>query len=291
MLKFSVPSYIRHKNLYLFFSELKKNVPDIFYPEREIDSVYDFPGLPWNGGREISSGVLSLNYLDQIVNNNIYPLFEAGYKIRHTCTNNSLTEKNLKCFPCNYFLNKTKDLKNSSIILASPILKEYLKEYFSEYNFINSTTLGITNIEQYNLLSEKEITVLNYNFNLNIDYLKQLKYPQNIEILCAEACQPNCPQRQKHYTQISEKNLFLEQDHYYCQYAGIHNFYLNLKVLPHTMTNQSINELYKMGFENFKIAGRTLGGESLLEILLYYLIKPEFHDLTRCEVLGKGILS
>lgn len=291
MINFSVPSYARNKNLYLFFAELAKNVPSIFYSNRRIDSIYDFPGLPWNGGREISYGIIFPKHLDYLIENNIMPLFEAGYKIRHTCTNNSLTEKNLQCFPCNYFLNQVKNLKDSSIIVASSILKDYLKIKFPEYNFINSTTLGITDIDQYNLLSEKEITVLNYNFNLNNDYLNKLLFPKNIEILCAEACQPNCPMRQDHYTQISKKNLFLEKDHYYCSYAGIHNFYLNLELVPHTMSNERINELYQMGFENFKIAGRTLGKESLLEILLYYLIKPEFHDLTRGEILGHNILS
>ena len=32
-----------------------------------------------------------------------------------------------------------------------------------------------------------------------------------------------------------------------------------------------------MGFTNFKIEGRSLGSALLLEFLLYYMVKPEYH--------------
>ena len=49
--------------------------------------------------------------------------------------------------------------------------------------------------------------------------------------------------------------------------------------------------MYQNGFENFKIAGRTLDGHTILEILLYYLIKPEYHNITRCEILSYNLLD
>jgi hypothetical protein len=71
-------------------------------------------------------------------------------------------------------------------------------------NFVNSTTLGITDIDQVNNISKNEIYVLYYGKNNDNNYLKSLKYPENIEILCAETCIPNCPYRSKHYEAISK---------------------------------------------------------------------------------------
>ena len=38
------------------------------------------------------------------------------------------------------------------------------------------------------------------------------------------------------------------------------------------------------GFENFKIEGRSLGSAVVLEILLYYMIKPEYRLKVREEI-------
>ncbi len=42
--------------------------------------------------------------------------------------------------------------------------------------------------------------------------------------------------------------------------------------------------LSMMGFSNFKIEGRSLGSAIVLEFLLYYMTKPEYHLKVREEI-------
>lgn len=45
------------------------------------------------------------------------------------------------------------------------------------------------------------------------------------------------------------------------------------------------NKYVPMGFSNFKIEGRSLGSALILEFLLYYMTKPEYH----INVMGRNI--
>ena len=40
-----------------------------------------------------------------------------------------------------------------------------------------------------------------------------------------------------------------------------------------------------MGFENFKIEGRSVPDVNILENYIYYMVKPEFRDKVRLEIL------
>ena len=40
-----------------------------------------------------------------------------------------------------------------------------------------------------------------------------------------------------------------------------------------------------MGFNNFKIEGRTLMAPNVVESYIYYMVKPEFRDIVRLELL------
>ncbi len=46
-----------------------------------------------------------------------------------------------------------------------------------------------------------------------------------------------------------------------------------------------------MGFSHFKIEGRTLGSAVLLEFLLHYLTRPEYHLPVREEIYLDGMLD
>ena len=50
------------------------------------------------------------------------------------------------------------------------------------------------------------------------------------------------------------------------------------------------NKYVPMGFSNFKIEGRSLGSALILEFLLYYMTKPEFHINDREEIYLDNML-
>ena len=57
----------------------------------------------------------------------------------------------------------------------------------------------------------------------------------------------------------------------------------------------SVNEIEKkylpLVFSNFKIEGRGLGSAILLEFILYYMIKPEYHLKVREEIYLDSMLD
>ena len=64
------------------------------------------------------------------------------------------------------------------------------------------------------------------------------------------------------------------------------------------MTNPSfigiddiLNIYLPMGFSNFKIEGRGLGSALILEFLLYYMTKPEYHLHVREKIYLDSMLD
>ena len=64
-----------------------------------------------------------------------------------------------------------------------------------------------------------------------------------------------------------------------------YNFYQ----ITHYSTFVSNNDVYgrylDMGFNNFKIEGRVLSKPNVIESYVYYLVKPEYRDRVRLEML------
>ena len=57
--------------------------------------------------------------------------------------------------------------------------------------------------------------------------------------------------------------------------------------LPTHISPDAIVEKYvPMGFNQFKIEGRTVPDIALAENYIYYMIKPEYKDTARLELLG-----
>ena len=51
------------------------------------------------------------------------------------------------------------------------------------------------------------------------------------------------------------------------------------------------NRYLPMGFSQFKIEGRSLGSALVLEFLLYYMTKPEYHLRVREEIYLDNMLD
>lgn len=61
---------------------------------------------------------------------------------------------------------------------------------------------------------------------------------------------------------------------------------------PGFISVDDIRDIYSpMGFSNFKIEGRGLGSALILEFLLYYMTKPEYHIHVREAVYLDNMLD
>lgn len=285
MIKFSLPDYYSHAPIIFYFLTLQKEHPEYFIPNRVIDSVYGFPAnLIWNGGR------VQLDFAFDPSDN--YKLIKDYFKhdihIRHTCTNMLLDERHFNDFLCNYWLTFCERPKDA-IILYSDSFAEYIKQTYPKYDIIYSTTRN-DDLDTVNKLSETNLVVLNYNYNQNKEYLQQLQHPENIEVVCAEACIPNCPNRQQHYLSISKHQMFLPLDNtdiVSCPFSREHGFnFYDILDFPHAITTEYVDVLYNQyGIQNFKISGRKNNPVAYIEPIIYYLIKPEYQDQIRQHAL------
>jgi len=148
--------------------------------------------------------------------------------------------------------------------------------------------MNITDISRINNMTKDHIYVLNYNYNNQNDYIKRLKHPENIEILCAEPCTPNCPNRVKHYAFISKYVLGqIPQDQEFpCINKGKYDLRLDFMKLSTAVTSERVDELSEMGINYFKISGRKMHIPNWLDTITYYLVLPEYKEYVFTELLS-----
>ena len=290
MIKFSLAGYYSKYVLNTMILALYKTNRHYFYDNIEIESVYGtLPGLIWTGCRFI--------YPIQEINpysSEIYDMRDAyndfNIKLRHTFTNSELTEDMLLDYRGNSWL-KACEKEGNGVIVATELMAEYIRKNYPTYEIIWSTSCNLTDIDKINELSEQDMVVLDYSFNTDKKSLAKFTHPENLEILCAEYCIDNCPQRQEHYKFHSKMILNAEKDRrvesacpFFSPYKS--NFYEILKTRDHVLTHEQVEELYNLyGINHFKLNGRALSVIDYVEVMMYYLIKPEYRDYARMLML------
>lgn len=283
MIKLSLPGFYSKFKFVKIFLNYYFSYPDFFYKDRVIDSFYDADqNLIWRGGR---------NPIIDELPGDILPFFnelQQPIKLRHVFTNCLLDENMVNDYTCNHFVQNF-IRENDEVILNHPLLIEHFKKNYPHIPIIYSTTLDIKDIDKVNEISKNNIYVMNYNFNNNPEYIKQLQHKENIEILCAEPCNPNCPQRMKHYHAISKAVLYdnEEIDQFECPFGAEERSFFELMTLPHAITNTTLLQMEQEGFQYFKISGRSLLVPQWLYTILYYLTLPQYLPLVYQDLLCK----
>lgn len=276
-IQFHLPGLFEKFYFYQNFIQILKNNSEKFYSDFEISSIYGAPlNALWNGGRyQYNQTAISEDFILKFLKiNNI--------SCSLIFSNSLLEEKHLSDTYCNSLLQKFNN-ENNSIVLASNILEIYIRKNFPNYKIISSTTKCLNNEEdQLNELNKNyDIVVLDYNHNNNFDFLKQLPNKHKCEFLINPVCIPRCQYRKQHYENISLQVLDPSIKPFKCKNATCRIFEYT-KNNPLFISRDFIKNIYiPMGFKHFKIEGRLTSEENLLEILLYYLVKPEYQDEIR----------
>ena len=79
---------------------------------------------------------------------------------------------------------------------------------------------------------------------------------------------------------MSRQALDNDVDDYRCSAPDGKDGYIFSKAMknPSFISLDDIRDIYlPLGFKNFKVEGRGLGSAIVFEMLLYYLVKPEYH--------------
>lgn len=297
--RFHLPDFAGRFKLNLLFADMLKNRPEFFREGVEIASFYGvFPPSVWNGGRT-QGGVCERPFVKQVIK----AFNDRGIPLRFTFTNPALEKKHLSDKFCNMVLSLADNGMNEAIVM-SPLLEEYIRRNFPNYKLTSSTCKRITDPEKLMEELEKDysIVVVDYDFNNNFEVLEKLPRKADCELLVNACCEPSCPRRSAHYYSIGEQqiaynehikkypNLPFNADKYDpqhfrdCPYSQRGIF--EIRSLRTHISPDDIWEKYApMGFEQFKIEGRTAGHLNIIETYMYYMAKPEFRDEARFTLL------
>ena len=301
--KFHIPDIWTHKDLNLYLIDLIKAHPEYFYDDIEIASCYgSFPSALWNGGRALGGYATKFD-----ITSTINAFNDRNVPIRYTFTNPTITESDLSNPYCN-MLCKAAENGFNELIVNKPFLEEYVRRKYPKFPLVSSTVKQIEELEP--LLEEfkkdYKLVVLDYNWNNDFEKLDKIpmELRSRVEILINPYCTPHCKRRKEHYIALGEaqreysKRNPLEQMGivngnnaaadiamaFKCVNTG-YNFYQ----ITHYSTFVSNTDLYgrylDMGFNNFKIEGRVLSKPNVVESYVYYLVKPEYRDRVRLDML------
>ena len=302
--RFHIPDFWKHTDVNLELIDMIKAHPEYFYDGVEIASCYGcFPPALWNGGRAVT-GYSAPDHIKRVIKE----FNDRNVPVRYTFTNPTLTENDVNDKFCN-FLCRTAENGLNEIIVNKPFLEEYVRKTYPKYPLVSSTVKQIEDYDQLMKEFEKDYKLVVLDYNWNNDYEKLEKIPQELrgrcEILINPYCVPHCQRRKEHYEVLGRcqrrasqidmdplrqigrrprnENPLREALEFNCANTNI-NFYAAMKYKTF-LKNDDIKRYLDMGFNNFKIEGRVLSTPNVVESYAYYMVKPEFRDKVRLDLL------
>lgn len=298
---FHLPGLRQNYPLNMLVLSLLKQKPDWFREGVRIASFFgEFPTSLWNGGRPSNYDQCDSAFVQNVVKN----INAQGVPVRYTYTNMLITEEDLGDPYCNFCMQAADNGMNE-VMIFSPILESYIREKYPSYKLNSSTCKEIRDIDQVNEELKKDyyLVVLDYNFNNRFEELARIEDKARCEILVNTLCIPNCPRRGDHYRNIAKnQRIMLENrglprerqqplEHWYCEY-GEYNCIHKIQGYSTYISPEAIWEKYvPMGFNQFKIEGRTANIFSLVETYTHYLIRPEKQGEARILLLNNLVSS
>ena len=291
---YHLPGLFEFYELYSVFLPLYREHREFFYDWCRIGSLYGAPeDCLWGGGR-VGAGSCDPREALRLTR-------EYGVSARLTFSNSLLREEHLPDRKCNELcrlFEESGDPRNG-VIVHSELLLEFLKKRYPGLYFVSSTTKVLTDFQQFRQELERDdflYVVPDFRLNKAFDQLDSLPEGQKakVEFLCNECCWFGCKDRKACYEAVSRKNLGEAGPEHRCAAPGASGGYRFSRAMtnPGFISVDDIRNVYlPMGFSHFKIEGRGLGSALILEFLLYYLTKPEYHLRVREEIYLDNMLD
>ena len=275
---YHLPGLFEFYDLYRAFLPLYRTHREYFYDWCDIASLYGAPaGCLWGGGRA--------GFGDDDPRKVLALTREYGISARLTFSNSLLRREHLSDRACNALCALFAEQDGNGVIVHSDLLLGYLKQKYPNLYFVSSTTKVLTEFDQLQQELDREdfrFVVPDFRLNKAFDRLNALLQSQKdkVEFLCNECCWFGCQDRKACYETVSRKNLGEPCPEHRCAAPGGGEGYRFSRAMenPGFIGVEDIQNTYlPMGFSHFKIEGRSLGSALILEFLLYYLTKPEYH--------------
>lgn len=284
---FHLPGLFEFYDLYRAFLPLFRDHREYFYDWCEIGSIYGAPAdCLWGGGR------VGFGDADPVRVAELTRVYSVSARL--TFSNSLLRPEHLSDRKCNELcrlFEKTPGPQNG-IIICSDLLLDCLLRQYPGFYFVSSTTKVLVDFHQLEAeLSRREFRYVVPDFRLNKAFDRLNALPENlkqkVEFLCNECCWYECPDRKACYENVSRKSLGEKCDDHICVSPDAEHGYRFSEAMknPGFISVEDIQKTYLPGgFSHFKIEGRSLGSAVILEFLLYYMTKPEYHLKVREEI-------
>ncbi len=284
---YHLPGLFEFGSLYRVFLPLFREHREYFYDWCEIGSVYGAPAdCLWGGGR--------VGFGDGRPEDVAKLMRDYAVSARLTFSNSLLREEHLSDPECNALCSlfeKNGKVPNG-VILCSDLLSQYLRRNYPGFYFVSSTTKVLTEFSRFEEeLNREEFLYVVPDFRLNKAFgrLNALTVDQKrkVEFLCNECCRFDCPDRKGCYENVSRKSLGELCEDHICTSPHAERGYRFSDAMknPGFIGIEDIQRTYMPnGFSHFKIEGRSLGSAVILEFLLYYMTRPEYHLKVREEI-------
>lgn len=291
---YHLPGLFEFYELYRVFLPLFREHREYFYEWCDIGSIYGAPSdCIWGGGRT--------SFGDHDQREVLALTQEYGISARLTFSNSLLGKEHLLDKKCNDLCRMfASNLRvPNGVIIYSDLFLDYIKTNYPGLYFVSSTTKVLTDFEKFlDEVKRDEFLYIVPDFRLNkaFDKWNTLTGSQKdkVEFLCNECCYFGCMDRKRCYETVSRKNLGENCPDFRCTSPDAEDGYRFSKAMknPGFIGIDDIKSSYlKMGFSNFKIEGRGLGSALILEFLLYYMTKPEFHLHVREKIYLNNICA
>lgn len=277
---YHLPGLFEFYELYCAFLPLFREHREYFYDWCDVGSIYGAPAdCIWGGGR-VGFGTHDPEKVLALVR-------EYGISARLTFSNSLLREEHLSDKKCNDLCARFQAHRapKNGVIVHSDLLLHYLQTNYPELYLISSTTKVLTDFPRFlKEVNREEFHYVVPDFRLNkkfaeFDTLTAFQ-KDKVEFLCNECCWFGCRDRKACYENVSRKNLGESCADHCCKAPSGSRGYRFSEAMknPGFIGIREIQEVYlPMGFSNFKIEGRGLGSALILEFLLYYMTKPQYH--------------
>lgn len=230
----------------------------------------------WNGGT-FFPGIASIDVVCQV--RDFY--HNLGIPLKLTLTNPLLTKEDCYDRYCNKIVELFETGENE-ILVASPILEEYLRKKYPNYKFNRSIVASKDDVNYEDLLDRYSMIVLPRRKIKDFDFLNSIA-PENrsrFELLCTDPCPIDCPRLYTHYEDYARTTLYETSPRTpinKCSTFDAEDAVIQkMAFAQYQISYQEIIEKYvPLGFTEFKISGRG-SAQSALFAVLPFLIQPQY---------------
>lgn len=269
---FHLPGAFEHFPIYRTFLQMYKEQYHMFKDNVKIGSIYGAPSGIWNGEYLLPRQFYACDELQKHCD--FYN--EYNIPIRLTFTNRLLQESHNFDNYGNMLL-EIFNTGNNIISCQVPSLLNYILNKYNDRYKIAIHDIPIKELKKY---KKYNIISLHCLDNKKLQELKQCKI-NNLELVCnAPNLDSDIAKEYSYAVDYAQLNFALPRVPNEC--VGKFDTYIHTKSAEHYISAQDINDIYlPLGIKNFRLDGRATGPLNLIEILVDYLIKPEYQLYVR----------